>query len=413
MQKTRDLNQWLEYLLQLHLKEIDMGLQRVQAVFERLALNLKPARIVLIGGTNGKGTSCRLMQQLLTAHGYSVGCYNSPHIKDYRERVTVDGEWLSESRHCQAFAIVEEARGETPLTFFEFSTLAALVLLAQAKLDFILLEVGLGGRLDATNIVDPELSVITTIALDHQEWLGHSRELIGAEKAGIFRHRGKAVCGDYNPPISLSNIAADLETDIRYQNKDFKISYEPQTDGDECWSWQGHSFWPDLPVPNMPLQNASTVMAAFEQLNVKLDPTLLKETLHQFTMPGRWQKIASAPDLYLDVAHNPEAIEYLAKKLAAVNISGQKIAVVGMLHDKDFKKCLSLLNKVFDVFYLADIQQPRGAKAKELAQALPENKIMGQYQNLTQACQAAKLSAQSQDVIVALGSFWVVSELMS
>lgn len=401
------LTQWLEHLAQLHHKDIDLGLKRVEAVYKSLLLDFSASRLVLIGGTNGKGTSCRLMQQLLSAHGYRVGCYNSPHIHDYRERVTEDGRWFSEAEHCAAFQKVEIARGDLPLTYFEFSTLAALVMLAESQPDYILLEVGLGGRLDATNIVTPDLSVITTIALDHQDWLGQTRSLIAIEKAGILRPSAHAVCGDYAPPKTFIEIAQQQNAKIKYQNSDFSFTRDQDT-----WHWSGQHKWQNLPLPNMPLQNASTVLASMESLNVELESKKLHSVLRQFQMPGRWQKCHAQPDVYVDVAHNPEAIEYLVSRLKTKQVNGKKLAVLGMLHDKDIKNCIALLTAAFDGFYLADINQPRGAKASELATYLPQNKIIAQFSSLKNAYQSALKEADTNDLLVALGSFWVVSEVL-
>ncbi|MCU4675680.1 bifunctional tetrahydrofolate synthase/dihydrofolate synthase [Catenovulum sp. 2E275] len=404
-----NLPAWLSHLESLHPKDIELGLERVQSVYNQLALNFSSSKVILIAGTNGKGTSCHLMQQILTAHGYSVGCYNSPHISDYRERVTLNTDWFSEQQHCQAFAAIEQARGETPLTYFEFGTLAAIYLLAQAKPDFILLEVGLGGRLDATNIVEPDLSVITTIDLDHQDWLGTNREVIGFEKAGIFRTKGLAVCGDLNPPDTVKQQALEKQLNIVWQQQDFHYQVEADT-----WSWQGQkSEFNHCIKPNMPLQNASTVLACFEQLNIRLNTDTVNQCFKSFQLAGRWQQIAHSPNVIIDVAHNPESIRFMREKLNQTQCSGKKIAVFGMLKDKDIKTVVESIKDSFELWLLADINQPRGAKATDLAEYLPKNAQVECFGSIEQAYQAAQQQASADDLIVVFGSFWVITDILT
>lgn len=403
------LSDWLTYLEALHPKDIELGLERVRQVYNRLDLNFSQTKVVLIAGTNGKGTSCHLMQQLLRAHGFSVGCYNSPHIHDYRERVTVNGDWLSEQQHCDAFKAIEAARADIALTYFEFGTLAAIYLLAQQSLDYILLEVGLGGRLDATNIVNPDLSVITTIDLDHQDWLGTNREVIGFEKAGIFREQGKAVCGDLNPPDTVKQQAAAKQVDIVWQQQDFNYQVE-----DQHWHWQGkQSHFEKLAKPNMPIQNASTVLAGLELLGLSLDINLVNACLMDFQLAGRWQTISTQPDVIVDVAHNPESIRFMRQQLRAYPHQGKKIAVLGMLKDKDITSVINTIKADFDIWHLADINQPRGAAAKDLQAELSEADNLSCYSSIQQAYQAALAKAQPDDLIVAFGSFWVITDILT
>ncbi|EWH12081.1 bifunctional folylpolyglutamate synthase/dihydrofolate synthase [Catenovulum agarivorans DS-2] len=412
------LDDWLDYLGQIHPKEIDMGLERVERVFNRLNLPLHHSRVILVGGTNGKGTTTALTQKLLTAQGFSVGCYNSPHIHDYKERVTIDGQWFTESQHCQAFKQIEQVRADIELTYFEFGTLAALCLLAQAAPDFILLEVGLGGRLDATNIVSPELSVITTVALDHKDWLGDTREQIGFEKAGIFRANGKAVCGDLAPPDSVRQQADKLDLDILWHQQDFSFQLEQANSvNGTTWRWYSsvsNTQFSELPIPNMPLQNASTCLAMLEQLGVSIELDILKRVLTDFQISGRWQQINTKPQVIIDVAHNEEAILQLVDNVQRLKqtTKGQLYAVVGMLKDKDYQTCLSIVEPIFNGFYLADINQARGANAQELASCLPSSKVVSNNCNIRAAYQDALAKAQAEDVIIAFGSFWVITDLL-
>lgn len=410
--KFTALNDWLTYLETINPKGIELGLERVKAVFERLQLNFKSSKVVLIGGTNGKGTSCHLLQQILTEHGYRVGCYNSPHIHDYRERVTLDGKWLSEAEHCQIFSQIEDVRGDIALTYFEFSALAAIAMLAKAKPHYILLEVGLGGRLDATNIVEPNLSVITTIDLDHKEWLGDTRALIAKEKAGILRQNGLAVCGDFDPPLTLQTIADDLNAPILYQNKDFSYKTDQNV-----WHWQGkYADFHNLPKPNMPLQNASTVLAALDLLDVPLKQDLLQLCFERFQLAGRWQQIKQTPNVFIDVAHNPESVAYLKQNIAKLPPEHKKIAVVGMLKDKDILASLTPLKMVFDTWFVATINQPRGASSADLKTILTDKLNIDATQvkcfdSVKQAYQAAYIQADKQTEIIAFGSFWVVTDM--
>ncbi|WP_140919363.1 bifunctional tetrahydrofolate synthase/dihydrofolate synthase [Limnobaculum xujianqingii] len=407
-QATSPLASWLYYLEHLHSKAIELGLERVRSVAERLDL-LKPAPYVFtVAGTNGKGTTCRTLEMILMAEGYRVGVYSSPHLIRYTERVRIQGQELAESDHTQAFSLIEQGRGETSLTYFEFGTLSAFQLFKQAKLDVVILEVGLGGRLDATNIVDADVAVVTSIALDHTDWLGFDRESIGREKAGIFRSGRPAVVGEPDMPQSIADVAHQLNAPLYRHGHEWSFSVNPAGDS---WSWQTNGEQlSSLPLLNVPLANAATAMAALHYSSLSLGDGAIHQGLKQATLPGRFQTIGQSPLRILDVAHNPHAAGYLAERLAALPKQGGKVyAVVGMLSDKDIEGTLALLKPQVDIWYCAPLEGPRGATAEQLAQYLPQPHI---FSDVKQAWNQALQNAGSQDTIIVCGSFHTVAHVM-
>ncbi len=404
---TSPLAAWLCYLEQIHTSAIDLGLERVKRVAESMDL-LKPAPVVFtVAGTNGKGTTCRTLEAILMAAGYRVGVYSSPHLIRYTERVRVQGEELSETQHCHSFASIEAGRGGVSLTYFEFSTLSALQLFQQSKLDVVILEVGLGGRLDATNIVDPSVAVITSIALDHTDWLGFDRESIGREKAGIFRSRTPAVVGEPDMPDSISDVASVLGAKLYRQG----VAWRYQAN-ETSWSWwDGDLAWGDLPLPHIPLQNAATALAALRYSALAISDDAISEGLRQATLPGRFQIVSEAPLLILDVAHNPHAAAYLASRLAALPARGGKVrAVVGMLSDKDIAGTLAHLKPQVDLWYCAPLEGPRGATAEQLAEQLDESHV---FDNVETAWRQAMSDAGEHDTVIVCGSFHTVAHVMT
>ncbi|MCD1124501.1 bifunctional tetrahydrofolate synthase/dihydrofolate synthase [Jinshanibacter sp. LJY008] len=407
-QATSPLASWLYYLEHLHSKAIELGLERVRSVAERLEL-LKPAPYVFtVAGTNGKGTTCRTLEAILMAEGYRVGVYSSPHLIRYTERVRIQGQELTETDHTQAFSLVEQGRGEISLTYFEFGTLSAFQLFKQAKLDVVILEVGLGGRLDATNIVDADVAVVTSIALDHTDWLGFDRESIGREKAGIFRSARPAVVGEPDMPQSIADVARQLNAPIYRRGYEWSFDLNPAGDS---WSWQTNGEQlTSLPLPNVPLANAATAMAALHYSSLNLGDDAIHQGLKQASLPGRFQTIGQSPLRILDVAHNPHAAGYLAGRLAALPKQGGKVyAVVGMLSDKDIEGTLALLKPQVDIWYCAPLEGPRGATAEQLAQYLPQPHI---FSDVKQAWNQALQDAGSQDTIIVCGSFHTVAQVM-
>ena len=405
LQATSPLAAWLSYLENLHSKTIDLGLERVSQVAARLDV-LRPAPFVFtVAGTNGKGTTCRTLESILLAAGYRVGVYSSPHLIRYTERVRVQGEELSESDHTRSFAEIEAVRGETSLTYFEYGTLSALWLFKQAKLDVVILEVGLGGRLDATNMVDADVAVVTSIALDHTDWLGPDRESIGREKAGVFRGGKPAVVGESDMPYTIGDVAAEKGALLLRRGVDWQYEVEQGQ-----WRFRdGKGELTGLPLPQVPQPNAATALAALRASGLAVSEQAIRDGIASAILPGRFQIVRHNPRLILDVAHNPHAAAYLAGRLAAEPERGRVLAVIGMLHDKDIAGTLACLEPVVDSWYCAPLEVPRGATAEQLMAHLPQGKAC---QDVAQAWQAAMAEATAEDTVLVCGSFHTVAHVM-
>ncbi len=361
------LQDWLAYQEQLNPKTIDLGLDRVLEVALRLGLLPPKARTITVAGTNGKGSSVALLTAVYRAAGYRVGTYTSPHLLHYHERIEIDGNFADDASLCHAFAKVEAARGEVGLTYFEFGTLAALLLFREAAVELQVLEVGLGGRLDAVNIVDADAALITNIGLDHTDWLGPDREAIGREKAGILRAGRPAVCVDPDPPQSLLAAAAAIGAPLTLLGRDFNY-----VDDGNQWRWRGLTGeLSELPRPGLPgsiqLRNAAGVLAVIEALQPLLPvaPAAIREALPRLRLPGRFERRG---DLLVDVAHNAEAAAVLAQSLREAGLAGRVPLVLGMLADKPVEAVASILAPVVSRSYSAGLPPPRGLSGAQLAQ---------------------------------------------
>lgn len=410
------LIQWLAYLEALHPKTIELGLERVARV--RDALALQPAfAIITVGGTNGKGSTCALLEAILTRAGYRVGCYTSPHLLSYNERVRVDAQIVDDVALCGAFAAVEAARGDTLLTYFEFGTLAALWLFCRAQLDVAILEVGLGGRLDAVNAFDSDCAVLTNVDLDHMDYLGPDVEAIGREKAGIFRRGRPAVYADVSMPQSVRRAATAVGVQLLALNDAFGYQLHDQANQWDYWGPNGWRY--ALPLPALrgayQLRNASACLTALETLRERLPVAQqhVKRGLAEVTLAGRFQVFPGRPVLILDVAHNPHAARSLAANLQAMGKFSRTLGVFAMLKDKDISGVIEALEGQVDEWFVGSILAVRGATSATLVELLQQRGARARaYPDVAQALTAARHSAQGNDRIVVFGSFYTVAEAL-
>ncbi|WP_174874526.1 bifunctional tetrahydrofolate synthase/dihydrofolate synthase [Vogesella oryzae] len=409
------LADWLAYLEAAHPVGIDMGLTRVAKV--RDAMQLQPAfPLVIVGGTNGKGSVCAMLSTMLNRAGFKVGTYTSPHILRYNERVAIDMQPLPDADIVAGFAAVEAARGDTSLTYFEYGTLAAMHAFLQQHVDVAVLEVGLGGRLDAINVFEPTVSVVVSVDLDHQAYLGDTRELVGFEKAGIYRPGKAAICADPNPPQSLLQHAANIGADLKLLGRDFGISRM-----ENQWSFHmGDVHKHALPIPALrgeyQMVNAATALAVLEALKPLLPVSIgaIKRGLLEVDWPGRFQVLPGRPLTVLDVGHNPHAARALADSLKRMAFANKRIAVFSMLSDKDLSAVVRLLQDEFDEWLVAGLDMPRGRSADDIAGELESMGVKGvsRFNSIPEAWDAALSRAGENDRIVVFGSFHTVAEVM-
>ncbi|HWK70403.1 bifunctional tetrahydrofolate synthase/dihydrofolate synthase [Pollutimonas sp. M17] len=368
---TATLQEWLDYLESLHRTPIDLGLDRIRAVAEKLKLELPFVKIT-VGGTNGKGSTCAMLEAILLASGYKVGTYTSPHLIDFNERIRVNGDQAGDADIIRQFREIEDTRGDTTLSYFEYTTLAALMLFEQQKVDVAVLEVGLGGRLDAVNLVDTDCAIITSVDIDHTAYLGDTREKIGWEKAHIFRAGRPAICADPMPPQTILDHAGEIGADLWLFGKDFNYSGDRQQ-----WAYGGRSqrrsglAYPSLRGANQ-LLNASAALAALEALRPRLvvPQQAVRIGLSQVSLPGRLQILPGTPTIILDVAHNPHAAAALGQNLDNMGYFPHTHAVVGMLNDKDIAGVIAKLAHRVDHWYCASLEGPRGTSGADLADAV-------------------------------------------
>jgi dihydrofolate synthase / folylpolyglutamate synthase len=424
------LKQWLNWQSSLHPTEIELGLERVTTVAKRLNLLPSPFPIITVAGTNGKGSSVILLDAILSTAGYHVGRFMSPHLLSYNERICVSGVEASDTQICQAFESIEKVRGDISLTYFEFSTLAAMLIFQQNQVDIALLEVGLGGRLDAVNIFDADIALVTAIDIDHTSWLGDDRESIGFEKAGIFRTDCPAVCSDPNPPQSLINYAEHNKTPLYYLNRDF--SYLKNTGKNPTWQTKCHLrseltnqkthqyIFSHLPLPNLAgnfqLQNASGVLMVLALLNERFP--VLDAAIHQglthLNLPGRFQIFKGRVTRILDVTHNPLGAKVLAELLHQHPCEGETHAVVGMLDDKDITGVLAIMQNCIDHWHVAPLNTPRSVDVDLLVNHLTTLGItlIYSYCSIQEAYEEWLDYAPDGDRIVVFGSFYAVAEAL-
>ncbi|WP_394130107.1 bifunctional tetrahydrofolate synthase/dihydrofolate synthase [Shewanella maritima] len=406
------LEQWLSHLLAIHPTEIDMGLSRVAQVAEKLGLlDLGETQIITVAGTNGKGTTCAMIESILLRSGKTVGVYSSPHIHEFNERYRINQHNVSNQNIIDSFNAIEAARGDVSLTYFEFATLSALWQFKQAQLDVVLLEVGLGGRLDATNIIDSHATVITSIDIDHQEYLGDTREKVGIEKAGVMRRGCICVIGEPDLPDSAVEHANTVGCQLIKVGHEFNYQRQTQFQRTEARLWQykdESQSLDDLPIPSLPLPNAATTVALVRQMWPQIGLSTIKQGLAHASLSGRIEQLSEKPLILLDVAHNPHAAKYLAAQLAKYQHK-QIHAVCGMLQDKDIDKVLSELSASIDNWLLVTLDNPRGASAKQLMDALPVGITAQQFDTMEHAHQYVRTSIADDDVLIVFGSFFTVA----
>jgi len=424
IQLMNSLDSWLEHCERLHPHNIDMGLDRVRTVAERMALHFD-CPVITVAGTNGKGSTCAMLEACLLQAGYRTGVYTSPHLVHFQERCRIHGETVQPDDLLPHFERVEQARlsagpdGVVSLTYFEFTTLAILSLMAASNLEVAILEVGLGGRLDAVNVIDTDCAVITSIDLDHMDWLGNDRESIGREKAGIMRTGCPVIVSDPMPPQSVLDHAVEIGADLWTFGKDFNFTGDKQQ-----WGWAGRGrrysglAYPALRGANQ-LVNASGVLSALEALRSRIPVTAqaIRNGLAMVELPGRFQIVPGQPVLVLDVAHNPHAVAALTENLDAMGFYPTTHAVFGAMADKDVLPMLSRVGALVDRWYFCDLPTPRAARAQDLhAQWKSGNTRSGvqagTYKDPQSALQAAVAAADPADRIVVFGSFFTVGGVL-
>lgn len=409
------LADWLHYLESLHPKSIALGLERVEQV--RQQLDLRPDfPVIVVGGTNGKGSVCAMLESILYAAGYRVGCYTSPHLLHYNERVRIAKQAVSDTELCASFEKIEQARGDTPLTYFEFGTLSAMQCFIERKVEVAILEVGLGGRLDAVNVFDNDCAIVTNVDIDHTDYLGDTREQIAFEKAGIFRRNGVAIYADRDVPQATRNQAQLMGAELWCIGSEFGF-----TPHQGQWDYRSQAgARSSLPHPALrgafQLHNASAALAALDVLKTCLpvDMAAVRRGLSEVQLAGRFQFVPGKPQLILDVAHNPHAARSLARNLASLP-PAKTYAVFAMLKDKDMAGVVEALEPYVDTWLVSQIDTPRTATADELAHVLRQCGVRGNIQackNITEAVSEAYKAADENDRIAAFGSFYTVAEVM-
>lgn len=429
--RFNSLNAWLEWQATLNPIEIDLGLERVVEVMQRMGLAHEFAcPLIMVAGTNGKGSVVSLLAAMARAAGLKVGCYTSPHIISYNERITHDGENIDDDRLCQAFERIDQARGEVTLTYFEFGTLAAIDIFMHADIDLVIMEVGLGGRLDAVNVMEPDVSVISSIALDHTDWLGDNREAIAREKAGIMRAQKPVICGESNAPATLLEAAVQKSAQLFQLGQHYRV--EPVSPG----RWNLISPLgdiQDLPAPALhgefQLDNAATAILALQALVSRvalrqaITPVDIHRGLLQARLRGRFETLHRQPQVIVDVAHNPHAVASLVAQLQAQRVEGSTRIVLAMLADKPVDEVIELLLPIADDWYCAGLEEnPRGLPAATMAGKIrqklnsparltqpPANVKLCAELTVEAAIESALRDAQPEDRIIILGSFYTVA----
>ena len=405
---------WLSYLEAIHPKEIDLGLDRVLIVLRRLFRRKPQARIITVAGTNGKGSCVAALEALLRAAGRSTGAYTSPHLQNYNERVRLRGEDISDDALVKAFETVEQARGKVSLTYFEFGTLAAFVAFANAGVNDWILEVGLGGRLDAVNVLDADLAILTSVDIDHVAYLGDNREVIGFEKAGVLRPGIPAVYADTDVPSAVLQQVAAQKVRLALLNRDYWLESEAsdgQARAGVVLKHDGRAI--RLPAGPLPVKSVAAAVVAVRSLEPELAIGDIERTVSALAVPGRFERLGLAPDLFADVGHNPHAAGWLSGRLESLKTAGRQVhAVYGALADKDVEGVARAMAGVVDHWYLAGLDVPRGLSAESLNERFAACDVQGPgvFGSVREALAAALSSASADDLVIVFGSFYTVAQ---
>ncbi len=407
-----DLLAWQSYIEEIHPDLIDYSIINTQKLASSLGLLEQPSKVIVVGGTNGKGTTCALLEKILTDNGHRVGKYTSPHLLSVRERVRLNATNVDESTLIKAFEFIDHARGDIKLTYFEFLTLSAFYIFKQQPLDFIILEIGLGGRLDTVNIMDSDVSIITSIGIDHVEYLGQDREAIGFEKAGIYKNGSIAILGDNNPPQTVLDHIKEKQIVFSRIDEHFNITKKSQR-----YAWESEPLLvSNLQLPNIEPSNLACVLECLKQLGLNdcLQTHLLNSSLQAFNLLGRFSVRQKGCSIILDIAHNPDAICSLGNKLKSIT-SKKKIAVFSMSKDKDITKAISQLSNYFDHWYIIILEDKRGASLPQYQQTMQllDMKNYTITYSLKELINDLETELLIDDQIVIFGSFKIVAEYLS
>ena len=415
------LEQWLVYLEQCHPSNIELGLDRVGEVAGKLSIAFPTTRIITVGGTNGKGSTVAMLCAIFEAAGFTTASYTSPHLLHYNERVRLGNRLATDEELCASFTAVEKARQDIQLTYFEFGTLAAFQLIAEQQPDYAVLEIGLGGRLDAVNILEPDIAIVTNVALDHTDWLGDTREAIGVEKAGIFRKGKPALVGEKQIPHTVLDQAATVGAELFQNGTDFRIRQNGST-----WDWEGRNAQGEevvisgLPVNDFPLDNCATVLQAVQLLEPGIEKAIIDDGFRTATLTGRFQVEDRGYPLILDVAHNPHAAKRVQEQIEMRFPDHELLVVVAMLADKNYPEVLDVFAELKPSWFVAGIQEERGLEAKILYNYLSETEAgsASSFTTIGEAFTAAEASAKTlqqtghKTAILVTGSFFTVAAVL-
>lgn len=412
MSKNKSLSEWLVWIKALRTTEIDLSLERVLKIGSQLGLLQPECPVITVAGTNGKGSCVAGLEAIYLAAGYKVGAFTTPYLFSYNEQVRIQSHAVGDSLFCDAFHRITEACGDdTTLTLFEYGTLAAFMIFKEANLDVWILEVGLGGRWDAVNVIDADVAIVASIGIDHVEWLGNTRELIAIEKAGIFRKNKPAICGDFDPPHTLIDCAARLETPLFCQSRDFGSMQE----GDSWTWWSSHKMLPGLPFSKLLRQNMTTVLMAIDLLQTRLPvhKAAIDKALCTVTLPGRIQVIAGDVEYVFDVSHNPAAVIPLVDYLKNNPAAGKTYAVFSMLSDKDMLSTLEIIKAHIYQWHIAPVASDRASSLEKLSTHFEKARInnRAEYESIERAYENVKSFVKKGDRVVVFGSFRTVAQV--